>query len=131
MDVFVKAVSIALIAVVLCLFVGKRDKEIAMLLSLIVCCFLTIFAVQYIKPVFAFFDRLQSLGDLDQDILSVLLQVVGIGLIAQIMGAVCVDAGYAAIARALHLLATAMILCSSLPVFSKLLELLEGILQKA
>lgn len=128
MDIFSKAVSMALIAVVLCLFVSKRDKEIAMLLSIAACCMLLIVAVQYLKPVFEFFNQLKTLGNFDGGMLSILMQAVGVGVLAQIMSMVCADAGFGAIGKALQILATAVTMCLSLPVFQSLIDLLEGIL---
>lgn len=128
MDILLKAVSLALIAVVLCLFVGKRDKDIAMLLSLLACSMVLIVAIQYLRPVFQFFDYLKEIGNLDGQMLSILMQVVGVGLIAQVMGGICTDAGYGAIGKAVQILATAVTLSISLPAFHSLLDLLEGIL---
>ena len=130
MDGFIKSISLTLIVVVLCLFVGKRDKDIAMLLSLLACCMLLIVAIQYLKPVFRFFEYLREVGNIESDMLSVLMQVVGVGLIAQVMGGICTDAGYGAIGKSVHILGTAVTLSASLPAFNKLLELLEGIISK-
>lgn len=60
--------------------------------------------------------------------LGLLLKAVGIGLVSQIAGAVCTDAGNGALARQLQLLGNAAILYLSLPLFSGLLELLQEIL---
>ena len=128
MEIFAKAVSIALITVVLCLFVSKRDKEISTLLSLLTCCMLLIVAVRYMNPILQFIEQLRSMGNMNEELIAILMQAVGIGLLSQIMGSVCTDAGYAAIGRALQLLATVVMMFISLPAFRSLLDLLEGIL---
>jgi stage III sporulation protein AD len=128
MEIFSKAVSIALISVVLCLFVSKRDKEIATLLSLLTCCMLLIVAVRYLEPILQFIEQLKSMGNMHEELIAILMQAVSIGLLSQIMGSVCSDAGYAAIAKTLQLLATVVMLFISLPAFRSLLDLLEGIL---
>jgi len=128
MEVFIKATSLALISAVLCLFVMKRDKEISVVLSLAACCMLLILSVEHLQPVVKFVYQLRDMGGLDRDMLAILLQAVGVGVLSQIMGSVCADAGAGAIGKALQTLATAVMLCISLPAFSGLMDLLNSVL---
>lgn len=131
MDIFLKAGAAALIMVVLCLVVSKRDKDIALLLTAAGCCMLVILALTYLEPVFAFFGQLQTLGDMDSDILSILLKAVGIGLLAEISGLICADVGNSALGKALQIVATAVILWISLPLLRSLMTLVGEILGEA
>ena len=78
----------------------------------------------------AFVQQLQSVGNLDSEMLSVLLKVVGTALIGEIAALVCTDAGNTAMGKALQILTVATILWLSLPMFTALLELVETILGK-
>lgn len=131
MEVFLKAGAGALITVVLCLIVSKRDKDIALLLTVAGCCMLVILAVTYLEPVFAFIGQLQTLGNIERDVLSILLKSVGIGLLAEIAGLICADVGNSALGKALQIVATALILWISLPLLRSLMELVGEILGEA
>lgn len=131
MDIFLKAGAAALITVVLCLILSKRDKDIALLLTVAGCCLLVILAVTYLEPVFAFFSQLQTLGDMDSDVLGILLKAVGIGLLSEICGLICTDVGNSALGKALQIVATAVILWISLPLLRSLMDLVGEILGEA
>lgn len=130
MILFLKATAGVLISVVLCLALSKHGNDFSLLLTLAVCCMLTATAISYFTPVYEFFHELQSLGNLNTEMLEILLKSVGIGLLSEIAGMICVDAGNASIAKALKLLACAIILCMSIPIFRSLLEITEEILAK-
>lgn len=119
-----------LVAVILIMSFRSQGKDIALLLSVFVCCGLGCLAVSILVPVFSFIERLQSIGALDSQLLSVLLKAVGIAFISELVSLVCADAGNAAMGKALQFFATATILYISLPIFSALLEMVETVLEK-
>lgn len=127
---FFQAAGAVLVAVILIMSFRSQGKDMGLLLSVFVCCGLGCLAVSVLLPVFSFIDRLQSMGALDSQLLSVLLKAVGITFISELVGLVCADAGNAAMGKALQFLATAMILYISLPIFTVLLEMVETILEK-
>lgn len=131
MDIYIKAVSVALITVVLCLIVAKRDKDMSLLLTVVACCMLVAVAVTYLEPVFSFFRQLQTIGDMDSEILGILLKSVGIGLLSEIVGLICADVGNSALGKALQIVAVALILWISLPLLTTLIELVSEILGEA
>ena len=128
MDVFIKVAAGVLIAVVLGLTLAKQGKDISVLLTLAVCCMVVTAAVTYLTPVVDFFERLQSIGQLDSGMVTILLKAVGIGLLAEVTGLVCTDAGNAALGKALQIFAAAVILWMSIPLLTGLLDLVEEIL---
>lgn len=128
MDVFLKTSAAVLITVVICLTVAKQGKDFSVLIAISGCCLVILAAATYLKPVISFIDKLQSIGDLDNDLIHVLLKAVGIGMLSEITGMICSDAGNASLGKTLQILAAAVILWLSLPIFTQLLELLENIL---
>lgn len=128
MDTFLKALAGVLIALVLYLILTKQNKDISALLTVMICCMIAAVAVRYLDPVFAFFNKLESIGKLDSDMLQMLLKAVGIGLLAEVTGLICADAGNAALGKTLQILASCTILWLSLPIFTSLIELVEEIL---
>lgn len=128
MDAFIKASGGILIALILYLVLVKQGKDISLLLTLAVCCMVTAVAIGYLKPVVSFITRLQVIGNLDDTMLIIILKAVGIGLLSEIISLVCMDAGNAALGQTLKILAAAVILWLSLPLFHNLIELVEEIL---
>ena len=76
-------------------------------------------------------ERLQDVGNLDSNVLKILLKSVGIGLIGEICGAICSDSGNGSLGKMLQLLSASVILWLSLPILEQVLdtitEILEGI----
>lgn len=85
-------------------------------------------AASYLEPVVDVFHKLQSWGQLDWDMLSIVLKALGIGLVAEIACLICADAGNAALGKALQYLATVVILWLSVPLLSSLMDLITQIM---
>ena len=130
MQTFLQAAAAVLLAVILILSMKGQSKDVGLLLSVFVCCSLGALAMAYLSPVLQFVEQLQSLGALDDEMLSILLKVVGISFVAEVAGLICTDAGNAALGKGLQFLAVAVILWLSLPMLTAVLELVEGILGK-
>jgi len=128
MDVFLKATAGVLIALILTLILSKQGKDFSLLLTVLVCSVVSAAAINYLTPVVNFFDRLQSIGKLDPDFIKILLRAVGIGLLAEITGLICSDAGNAALGKTLQFLAGAVVLWMSVPLFTSIIDLIEEIL---
>ena len=128
MSLFWKAAAAVLLAVVLGLSLGKQ-KDIGVLLTMAVCCMVAMIAISYLEPVLDFLRELETLGDLQGDMLGILLKAVGIGLVSEIAGLVCTDAGNGSLGKTLQMLGSAVILYLSLPIFTAMLELIREMLR--
>lgn len=128
MDVFLKSTAGVLITLVLCLVLAKQGKDTALLLALTVCCMLVSAAVTYLEPVIGFFDKLNRIGQLDEQMITILLKAVGIGLLGEVTGLLCADSGNGALGKSIQLLAAAVILWLSVPLFEALIDLIEEVL---
>lgn len=128
MHVFLKAVAGIMIAVILSLSLAKHGKDTAIVLVLGVCAMIMLGAMEYMEPIIQFFNKLQSLGNLNEQMLSVLIKATGIGILSEIAGTICTDSGNTALGKSLQIMATAVILWLSIPVMSELLSLVEEIL---
>lgn len=128
MDIFVKCAAGVLVAAVLIITLAKQGKDISILLVMAVCCMVLGAAVTFLQPVVDFIKQLQSIGQLDSEMITILLKAVGIGLLAEITCLICADSGNASLGKALQLLATATILWLSLPLLNELIELIDNIL---
>lgn len=131
MEGFIQALGAVLLAVVFSLILKRRFAEMSVLLTCLCCCFAVIAAVTYLRPVVDFLRELQVVGKLDSDMLSILLKVVGIGMITEIASLICTDAGNSALGKALQMLSGCVIAWLSLPLLTRLLELVRTILEEA
>lgn len=128
MTQYIQASAGILLAVILGLALGKNGKEAAILISILVCCMVASIAVGYLEPVVEYMKRLQQDAQMDSTVLTVLLKVVGIGMISEIVALICSDVGNSAMGKAMQILASAVVLWLSIPVLESLLELVSSIL---
>lgn len=126
-----KAGAAVLVTAALYLVLSKRDRDISMLLTVVVCCMVLGAALTYLEPVFTLFRRLQDLSSMDPEVFGILLKSVGIGLLGEIVALICTDIGNAALGKSLQILATAVIMWLSIPLLTSLLDLVGNILSKA
>lgn len=113
---------------VICLLIEKKEKDLTTVLTICVCCCIGICIVTFLQPVVRFIESLQAVSMVDGEVLSVVFKVVGIGLVAEICIRICEDAGKSALGKMLQTSATALILWLSLPLFTKLMDLISQIL---
>lgn len=128
MTLYWQTAAAVLLAVILGLTLEKQGKDIGVLLTIAVCCMGVLTALAYLDPVLDFLRKLETLGNLDGRLIGVLFKVVGIGLVSEIAGMICTDAGKGSLGKSLQMVATAVILWLSLPIFTALIDLIQTIL---
>ena len=128
MTVFFQAAAGVLIASVLGLALAGQGKEISLVLTASVCAMLLMLCVSFLEPVMDFIRNLEELGNLDEGMVQILLKAAGIGLVSEIAGMVCADAGNGSLGKGIKMLGTAVILWLAIPVFNGLLDLIRMIL---
>jgi stage III sporulation protein AD len=89
---------------------------------------LIVSAASYLQPVIDFVMRIKRKADLDSDALNIILKAVGVGVLTEIVGMICCDAGFTALDKAIKFVSSVVVLWLSIPLFDALLELLETIL---
>lgn len=128
MAAFWKAAAGILTAVILVLTLGKQEKDLALMLTMMVCAMAAMTAFSFLEPVVSFLYHLEELGDLQSGVLATLLKITGIGLVTELSGRICQDSGNTSLARGMELLGSAVILYLSLPILETLLDLIQKIL---
>ena len=123
-----KGVGVGLVCCILSLSVREREKEIAALLGIGACVVISAMALSCLDPVISFLRRLESLGAVHSEHLTILVKVVGIGLVTDIAVQFCNDAGNSGTGKVLQFLGSAVMLCSAVPVLDALLELVCSVL---
>lgn len=128
MEIYLKSVCGVLIAVVLIQALSKSEKNMALLISIVVCCMIFTAIGTLFKPILSFFEKLQSIGNLNSDMIKIIMKVVGIGYLSEITGNLCQDIGNAAMSKVLQILSMVTLLALSIPIFNELLGLIESVL---
>lgn len=128
MDIFIKASSITLIVLILWLLLTKHNKDISLVVSVLSCCLIFIASLPYLTSVIDFLRYLESIGNIDTNLIHILLQATGVGIISEVVCTLCADAGNAALGRTLQLMASAAILWLSIPLLQELMNFIEQIL---
>ena len=128
MGEYIRWAAVVLSGVILTMVVGRQSRDMSLLLTLAVCVMVCIASLHVLEPVMELMRELRRLGALDPEVFSIALKCAGIGLLTELIGLVCADAGQQAMARALEVLGAATIVWLSLPLIRQLLSLIEGVL---
>ena len=122
--------ALILIGLILSMVLGKQSKDMSLLLTLAVCVLVCLGALEFLEPVTALLRELRRLGELDSEAVSILLKAAGIGLLSELAGLLCADAGENALGKVLQILSSAAILWLSLPLFRQIITLIGEVLAK-
>ena len=128
MDTFIRASAGVLLAVILSITLRYKGGEISVLLSLAVCVMVGLLALRYLEPVIAMLRSVQIKASINGNLFSLLLKIIGVGLICELVTTICADVGSAAMGKVLQVLGVSVVLYLSMPLFEALLSLLEDIL---
>lgn len=128
MEEFWKAAALVLLSVILGLAVGKREKDIAALLSIAACCMVAVVLLSYIRPVLDLVWELEAIANLQDGFLSIVLKAVGITFIAELAGMICKDAGNETLGKTVQMLGSAAIVSFSIPIVRAFLSMIQEIL---
>ena len=129
MEIYLKAVAAVFITAIICIVLVKYGKEFSVVLTVLACCMILVASFTFFKPVVDLIRRLSDLGQLEDQMLEVLLKSVGIALLAEVTELVCKDAGNNTLCKALQILSTSVILWLSIPLLNELISLIESIFQ--
>lgn len=127
---YLRLLGAVLIGLILTLVLGKQARDLSVLLSLAVCVLVGIGAMEFWEPVTELLRELRRLGELDSGAVSILLKCVGIGIVSELAGLICADAGEGALAKALQICSNAAMLWLSLPLFRQIVDLIGEVLAK-
>ena len=128
MDTVLRTIAGVMLALILGITLSKQGKDMTVVLTVAVCCMVVTVAISFLDPVVDFFSLLRSVGDLDSDIMGIILKCTGISLIAEIAGLICSDSGFGAMGKAIKILAVAAVLWLSLPMMTSLVEMLQSVM---
>lgn len=128
MDHIFKICALVLIVCIISLVIEKKEKDMALVLTICTCSCVFLVCVSFLRPVMDFIHSLEAISAIDSQALKIVIKVVGISALAEISSLICQDAGHSALGKAVQLSATIWILWASLPLFTKLIEIVTKIM---
>lgn len=117
-----QVVGIGLVGAVLAVFVKERNKEIALLVSIITGVIIFLFALSKIGAVLAVLEELASRANVNMFYLETVLKIIGIAYIAEFGAQICKDAGEGSTASKIELAAKILVTVLALPIIVAILE---------
>ena len=128
MELFWKISAVCVLTAVLCLLLRRYSPESALVLSMICAVLALAAALGLLSPVLSFLRELRALSGMEPAAFAPLLKTVAIGILTQITGAFCLDAGEQALCRVVELCGTILAAYCALPLAELVLELLRGLM---
>ena len=131
MEAFWKAAALPILAVILGCTIGKTEKDIAVVLSALVCCLVAGTALGYLSEVLTFFRKLGSTLGSGQSFPEPLLKIAGASVLTELISLLSADAGNASLGKAMGILGNAVILFLALPFFEAFYSIVQELLRIA
>lgn len=128
MDVLLKAAAGVLLTVIISLVLSRQGKDFSTILIICVCCMVGVASISYYQQIFQFVRKLERTGNLNGELISVILKSVCISLLSEITVLICSDSGNAALGKVIQILSSIVIIWLCIPLFTELFELVENIL---
>ena len=119
---------VAVLAAVLCVLLRQNERALTLVLSVLTCVIILVLGFRFLCPIWTVIQKMESLSGLGADVTKPLLKVVGIGLMTQITGSICADAGEASLSKAVETGGTILSVYASLPLLNGILTLVEELL---
>lgn len=117
-----QVVGIGLIGTVLAVIVKERNKELAMLVSMVTGLAIFFFALGKISAVVDVLENLATRADINMFYLKTVLKIMGIAYIAEFGAQICRDAQETSTAAKIEFAAKVLVMVLALPILVAILE---------
>lgn len=126
---FWKAAAIVILAVILGTAISKTEKDIALVLTVTVCCMVAGIALHYLSDVISFLWQLNRSVESRIPFLEPLLKITGVAMLSELIALISSDAGNASLGKAMQILGNAVMLFLALPFFESFYSTVQEILR--
>lgn len=127
MDMF-KILGIAILGALSALLVKEHKPALALCIGFATAVTIFLALLSQIGHVFDLVSMLSSRLSVDTEYIGIILRMIGIAYLTRFGSALCLDAGQQAIAQKIELAGKVMIVVTSIPILTAVLNLLIGIL---
>ncbi|PKM85963.1 MAG: stage III sporulation protein AD [Firmicutes bacterium HGW-Firmicutes-12] len=117
-----QVVGVGFIGTVLAVFVKERNKEAAILISLVTGVIIFLFALSKVEAVIEVLWKLAASANINLFYLTTILKIIGIAYIAEFGSQICKDAGEGSIATKIEFAAKVLVMVLAMPIIVAILE---------
>lgn len=128
MESYWKAVAVSILTIILGAAIGKKEKDISVLLTVAACCIVMMVSMGYLSDVIAFLWELGNKAHDQSFFTDILLKITCVALTTEIVGLLSTDAGNSSLAKVIQILGNAAILFLALPLFEAFLSIIQEIM---
>lgn len=128
MSIIWKAAALVILTVILGSTIGKNEKDIAVILTVVACCGVLGQGIHALSDVISFLWQLSGYSDNQQYFGGILLKIIGVAAVSEMTALISTDAGNSSLGKAMLFLGNTMIMSLSLPLFNSFIEIVQEIL---
>lgn len=118
----------SVISVIMMVTLRKRNSELSMALSLLVCAILLLSGMQSFRLVWNYLNDVGNATGIVTPLFGTALKVCGICILTQIAGTFCQEAGEAAVGKVVELCGGAASICAMMPMLDAVVSLMKDLL---
>jgi len=123
-----KISAFALVASVIIVLIKQEKKEIGVTISIFAAVVIAVYAIVKLEDIVKLIFDLAENAGVNSKYLEIILKVVGIAYIIELTKDVCVDSGETALAGKVEMAGKIMIVASTLPIISGVVEVVNKLL---
>lgn len=127
MNIF-KVIAFCIIATIFCIILSQQKKEYAILLSIISCIGIMMYALNSLFGIVDVLKKLIENSGISMEFLKIILKVVGITYLVEFGKNICNDAGQTAISKKIEMAGKIIIVSISIPILTSLVNVLSGLI---
>ena len=120
--------ALAIVITIVALLLKQSRPDIAILLTVAGGIVILLMVLKEISAIFGWFNTLATKTNIDSNIITILIKILGIGYIAEFAASACEDAGNRSMADKVILAAKIVILVLSLPILNSVINTIVSVL---
>ncbi len=128
MDCILKIAAGSVISVILMVTLRKRNSELSLALSLLVCAVLFLCGLQSFRVIWNYLTDLGNTAEIITPLFGNVMKVCGISILTHITMTFCQEAGEAAVGKVVELCGGAAAVCAMMPMLDAIVSLTEDLL---
>ena len=125
MEAISQIVALAMVGACLSLLLRGQSGALAILVPMIACVLIMLFSVRFLAPFLELIETIRDMTGLADALTAPMIKVAGIGMLTQLAGSVCEDAGEKALSKAVEIGGTILSLYTALPVLLAVVRMME------
>lgn len=122
MDVIIKVISFALIALFLYLVLNENKGTLAMMVLLVAGILIFLFLMPYIREIIDFMKTISDKAGMELSYINIVMKIIAIAYLSTFCSVLCRDAGVNVIAKKVEFAGKIMILLLAIPIMMNVLD---------